>query len=500
MSSLEEQNDQSEWNEEQDRDTAVSSSPNRTNGGLRFDPVLLVVVAVALVGLCLVCFFGYLILQNSFGSNTTEPSTAETGGTTTETDSESGWFSWLFGSSSSTPTAVVTETEGVDTAVLDIAVSGSEPITLTLKAPTNLEIGSERFTVRPQSVNRDQAAWLVNDATSPALWLRGTVVNYVIGLPSTAENRTLLETLNPGTRLAFTAQDGQPFEFVMTQREWTTQPLSELVTQNRPSLTLLWLGQDNNGATLVVRGEYVLNEEEANRAEVVVVQLGEPAQLGTARLTVTGATHLTDQPDIPTGAAFYLVDFTMENVGQTRIDTGLWRFVLVDDVGTQYSLNAQASRQGSYEPLSNTIPPGSQVQATAGYQIPAGLNSELLRWFVNRVDGSGEIEVQIPFRSAGDESAVQISLQQASIGPDNTSFIVQGQIFNQGDQPLTVNEANVRLEGDGATYFMLSTNPAFPWTIPPGQPIPFMLTFQRPNADTATLSILNQSFLLSGLR
>ncbi len=498
MSSFEEQNDHPDWNEGQGRDTAVSpssSSSSRTSDGLRFDPVLLVVVAVALVGLCLVCFFGYLILQNSFGSNTTEPNTAET-----STENNSGWFGWLFGSSSPAPTAVLTEAVEGDTAVLDIAVSGSEPITLTLNAPTNLEIGPQRFTVRPQSVNRDQAAWLVSDPTSPALWIRGTVVNYVIGLPGTEENRTLLETLNPGTRLAFTAQDGQPFEFVMTQREWTTQPLSELTIQNRPSLTLLWLSQDNNGATLAVRGEYVLNEEEANRAEVIAVQLGEPAQLGTVRLTVTGATHLTDQPAIPVDAAFYLVDFTMENVGQTQIDTGLWRFVLIDDVGTQYSLNTQASAQGTYAPLPNTIPPGSQVQATAGYQIPVNLNSELLRWFVNRVDGSGEIEVQIPFRSAGDQSAAQISLQQANISSDNTSFMVQGQIFNQGDQPLTVTEANVRLEGDGATYFMLSTSPAFPWTVPPGQSTPFMLTFQRPNADTATLSILNQSFLLSGLR
>ena len=491
MSSIDEQ-------EQTTPSTNASDSADNDRAGFRFDPVFLVVFVVALVGLCLVCFFGYLIVRDfSSGSTTAENETTAT----TENNSSSGPLSWLFGSNEATPTAVFTTSLTTNQSVLDIAIAGSEPLTLTMDAPANLELGAQRFTVRAQTVDQEQPNWLVSDDSAPALWASGTIINYVIGLPATDENLALLENLDPGTRLAFTAQDGQTYEFVMTRRDWSVQPLPEILAQNRPGLTIMWLGQDGNGATLIVRGEYVLDEEEASRAtEVVTAQLGEPAQLGNARLTVTGATHVTDQPSIPAGFAFYLVDFTMENVGQTPIDTGLWRFVLIDDFGTQYSLNTQVSTLGTNPALAGSVPAGSQVRATAGYQIPANLNSRLLRWIVSRVDGPGEIEIQIPFRSGGDDTSSQITLQQASLTPDNTGLIVQGQIFNQGDQPLTITEANVRLESEGTSYFILSTSPAFPWTVPPGQTTQFLLTFQRPNTDTSTLTVLNQSFLLSGLR
>lgn len=495
MTSSSSSSSSSSTEEAQNRDTAPPPA-SEERSGLPFDPVLLVVVAVALVGLCLVCFFGYLIVQDMTGGNN---DTAVDDPATSETE-DGGWLDWLFGSDP-TPTPVVTGTLTLDQPVLDIAISGSEPVTLTMDAPTELELGTQRFAVVPQRVDNTQPMWLVSQDDGAALWAHGTVINYVMGLPGTADNLTRLESLEPGTRLAFTARDSQSYEFVMTQREWSTQPLAELLSQTRPGLTILWLGQDDAGATLVLRGEYVLNEEEANRAtEVVTAELGEPAQLGNARFTVTGATHVTDQPNVPAGFAYYLVDFTLENVGQTPIDTGLWRFTLVDDFGTQYTVNPQAAALGTHPPLPGTVAVGSQVQATAGYQIPANLSSTLLRWLITRVDGPGEIEVQIPFRSGGGESVSQITLQQASVSPDNTSLIVQGQIFNQGGQALTVTEADVRLESEGTAFFILSTSPAFPWSVPPGQTTQFLLTFQRPGTDTATLTLLNQSFLLSGLR
>jgi hypothetical protein len=461
-----------------------------------------------LLGLCLVCFFGYLIVQNNMGSSgSAEPTAqAQTGDSSNSSsgNDDGGWFGWLFGSGQgATPTAVLPTPSTSNTQpVLDIAISDTAPITLTLNAPISLQLDNQpTIPVQPQTIDPSQPQWLSGGEDIPALWAAGTVINYVIGLPGTPNNRTLLEQLPPGARLAFTTQGGQLFEFVMTQREWRTQPFAELLVQNRPGLTLLWLGDAGNGATLVIQGEYILPEEQTSTAgERLVVELGQPAQLGDGRITVTGATHLTDNPTIPNGFAYYLIDYTLENVGTAPLDSGLWQFNLVDDFGTRYPLNPQAASQGNYPPLPNIIQGGGTAQATAGYQIPLGLNSTMLRWLVNRVDTAGTIEVQIPFNQSGSSEAVQISLQQAGMNADTTGLIIQGQIVNQGSLPVTINATDITLEAMGISYFMLSTSPAFPWIVTPGQPIPFQLTFQRPNNETATLTILNQAFLLSGLR
>ena len=52
----------------------------------------------------------------------------------------------------------------------------------------------------------------------------------------------------------------------------------------------------------------------------------------------------------------------------------------------------------------------------------------------------------------------------------------------------------------GTVFQMLSTNPAFPWTVAPGQALVYGVTFQRPQDAEATFNLLNQSFQLTGLR
>ena len=91
---------------------------------------------------------------------------------------------------------------------------------------------------------------------------------------------------------------------------------------------------------------------------------------------------------------------------------------------------------------------------------------------------------------------------QVAVSADMTNLIINGQVANLGTQPLAVAETAVSLRtDDGSVYLLLSTNPAFPWTIGPGQAVPFVLTFQRPmTADTAVFTVLNQPFQLTNLR
>jgi hypothetical protein len=175
--------------------------------------------------------------------------------------------------------------------------------------------------------------------------------------------------------------------------------------------------------------------------------------------------------------------------------------VLADDLGNLYALNPTAGQLGNFRLLTGQIAPGQTVAATAGYQIPSNLASLSLRWSVSLNNPDNYIQVNIPFRDAQDsgQQAV-VEVQQAQVSLDGTSLVLNGQITNLGEQPLVVNSNNITLSGDGSVYLMLSTNPAFPWVIGPGQTIPYLVTFQRPVGSTAIFRLLNQPFELTGLR
>jgi hypothetical protein len=251
----------------------------------------------------------------------------------------------------------------------------------------------------------------------------------------------------------------------------------------------------------VVRGRYVISDNQAVTEGARLVELGETAQLENLQITATAANFLFDRPEIPPGFAFYLIDYQVQNIGSAAINTTGLQLVLADDLGNLYALNPTATQLGSYRLLTGQIAPGQTVAATAGYQIPSGLASVNLRWTISLDDPNNFIAVNIPFKDAEDsgQNAV-VEVQQANVSLDGTSVVINGQITNLGEQPLVVNSNNVSLSGDGSIYLMLSTNPAFPWVVGPGQTTQFLVTFQRPTGSTAVFRILNQPFELAGLR
>jgi hypothetical protein len=112
------------------------------------------------------------------------------------------------------------------------------------------------------------------------------------------------------------------------------------------------------------------------------------------------------------------------------------------------------------------------------------------------------VYVTLPF-TGGSAAGVgsTISLGRVEISTDLTGLILGGQVTNLGTQPLVITESDVALQGqDGSVYLLLSTNPPFPWPVPPGQTLQFFLTYQRPASDTAVFRILNQGFQFTSLR
>jgi hypothetical protein len=427
-------------------------------------PILLVVIGAVVPILVLGCLIVYLLLRPETG---TDP----------------------------TPTPFA-QAEAV---LHDDVIISSEAVTVSLAAPVSLDVGGRSYQVQPQTVTVDGVWAPAIAGEQTAVWIHGTIINYVLGLSDTAANRAAIESLAPGDEIVLTGRDGAVYTFAFNSRQTVPATSRDIFAQTSPGITLILIGARGQ-ERLVAQGRYVVSDASPT-GDPDVVELGETAQINGLQLTVLGASHQFERPEVPSGFAFYLIDFELQNVGTTIIETGNLRLVLADHMGNQYALNPTASQLGNYLPAGGPLGPGQMVRASAGYQIPAGLSSPALRWVVNRLDTGGQVQVNIPFRGTAElGQQALVNVQHGEVSLDGTGLVLWGEITNLADQPLVVQETNVTLTSDGSFYLVLSTNPRFPWIVAPGVTAEFSLTFQRPAGDTAVFTVMNQPFQLTGLR
>jgi hypothetical protein len=209
-----------------------------------------------------------------------------------------------------------------------------------------------------------------------------------------------------------------------------------------------------------------------------------------------------DRPEAPSGFVILQIDAQVQNVGTGAFNTSSINMVLADDIGNLYALNPTASQLGNYPPLSGSVSPGQTILVTAGFQIPAGLSSPVLHWRVSIAGSNSTIQIDIPFQDISDSGQqALIEVQDVTISPDGGSVLIVGQIVNAGEQLFLIDAGDVSLSSSTGTIFqMLSTNPAFPWSIPPNQTLLYGVTFQRPIGSEAIFTINGQSFQITGLR
>ncbi|NKQ36544.1 MAG: hypothetical protein HF973_13125 [Chloroflexi bacterium] len=400
-----------------------------------------------------------------------------------------------------TPTPFASGAEGVAAAGEPawVIMDGVSTITGTVDVPITLSFLGADYAIDVDVVGEDGVWQPTVSGEGTASWVYGTIVNYVMGLPDTETNANLLAELNPGDEIVLQTQSGVEYTYTFDGRQPVPAADQGVYSQKTPGITLILL-EAGNGERLVATGRFQVTDAAPDTGSVV--GLGETTQLGDLQLTAVSTIYIVDRPEIPPGFAFYLVDYQIQNVGLTAIDTAVLNMTLIDDLGNQYALNPAASQQGNFPPLTGFLNANQTIEATAGYQIPLNLNSNSLSWLVTRQDSGAQVTVTLPY--SGNDAAAQntnISLVRADVSPDQTSLILSGLITNQGTQAVVVTVADVSLTTqDGSEWVLQSTNPAFPWTTEPGQTVQFFLTYQLPPESTAVFRVLNQEFLLEGLR
>lgn len=462
----------------QENTPTVASTENGPGSSWRdnlSNPAVLVAGGIALVALLAVVVLSIILIQSSGD----EDGDTAVSGTPTP-----------FGSS---------ESELLGGEPLVVGMSDSSTISVTLDSPVTLSLPGQQFNVQTQVIGADGTWTPATDDAGTAVWVYGSIVNYVVGIPNSDENRALLEQLAPGDEMMLTTRGGTRFTFSFNSRASVPVTNRDVFAQTTPGITLVLLGSEGT-ERLVVNGRYVVAEADSQAGNVV--SLGETAQLENVQITVNSTTYIADRAEIPPGFALFVVDYQIQNVGLTALDSGQLQLGLVDNLGNQYVLNPLATQLGNFPALAGFLNANQVAQASAGYQIPLGLESDTLSWVVTNSGSGAQVYVTLPFTGGAAAAAGSvISLARADVSTDRTSLILGGQITNLGTQPIVITESDIALQTqDGAIYLLLSTNPPFPWTVPPGQTLQFFLTYQLPPTDTAVFRVLNQGFQLTSLR
>jgi hypothetical protein len=438
--------------------------------------ILVIAIVASVASLALACLFAYQLLrgQDSGDEDQTTPIAEDEG---TQFAGQADTFEYQ-------------------------AISDTSAITLTIETPIFLDVAGQEFTVQPETLPQS-GAWepqTINETT--AAWVYGSVINYVLGLEGSDENRELLDNLVQGDLLVLTTRSGATMEFAVSERKSLASDDPEFYAQRDPSITLVLIDEDLEAPRLSVKGRYVVPETSTGAPAGRVVELGETAQLESLQITVSSANLIYDRPEAPPGFAIFQIDYQVQNVGPEPVGSNTLTMVLADDLGNLYALNPVASQLGNNPPLSGSIGAGLTILATAGYQVPAALSSSMLGWQVGIIGTGSQIQVNLPFQnSAESQQLVDIQIQQATVSADGGSLLVVGQITNVSQETVVIDVGDVSLlDTSGTVFLKLSTNPAFPWTVPAGQVLLFGVTFQRPLGSEATFTILNHSFQFSGLR
>jgi hypothetical protein len=375
----------------------------------------------------------------------------------------------------------------------DVEVSVALPISLTLK--------DTAFPIEP--IVPENEVWSYPpDRSGAAVWICGTVVNYVIGLEPTPENEALVTDLTPGDQISLKLASGAVLPFRFGGRGEVTAGGEDALAQQQPRLTLILAEGDT---WQIATADYVAEAESVGSPlPEASAQPGQPVQVGDARVTVNrGYVQRTD--DLRSGTMYYLIEFSVENGGEAPLATDRFAMQLKDGVGNTYLLSRLGSEAGEFGLLSGEIASGASAQGSAGYLVPDPLPAGTLIWtFFPRAGSRAQASVSIPYEgeAGGQPSATRanVTVNDAFFSTDGSTLILEGEVRNTGTGLLTVEQADISLSSSAGLGELIMAAPPLPWTIEPGEAQVIELQYQRPDASTALLELLGYSFEIDGLQ
>jgi hypothetical protein len=379
-------------------------------------------------------------------------------------------------------------------------IISSGDVQVAVALPTSLSVSGASFPV--VAIVPEADGWTYPSGYPGSVaWVCGTVVNYVVGLEPTAENEALLAGVIPGDEIKLQLSNGVEMIFHFAERREVPANESGVFAQVRPRLTLV-LEQDA-GTWQVATADYVAETEPVDPSSGVTARVGETVRVGDAQITVARGHAKRGGQGLFPGTMYYLVEFSVANVGAAPLDSGAFDTQLQDTVGNVYLLSSAAGAAGEYGPLTGEIAPGATAQGTAGYVVPETLSGPSVVWsFAPQPGVQQRASVTIPYDpGSAPAPAVEsrVAVTDAFLSPDGDLLILEGEVQNVGGQPLDVRLSDISLSSSAGVSELRLAAPPLPWTVEPGQTQVIELQYAKPQASAALLSLLGFSFEINGL-
>ena len=401
-----------------------------------------------------------------------------------------GPFDFARDSGPGTPSAALTLT--APPAAQPLIVSGE--MSVPPNVPVSLTVGNQVFALAAVNVGADGSLVIPPEAASDTgYWLYGTLINYVIGLPNNSDSAVLIGSLRIGDTVQVALSRGGVLQFRVTGKLRVAPTASDLFAQTRPGLTLFLVGGVMTDR-LVVTGDFA-EPDGAGDAAAAPAGLNEIRSIGDLDLSVQLVRSVSQPPEVPPGWSYLLIEYTLTNNGAETMPTLSASASLSDARGEEYSPVFQALNYATYPALPAALQPGESVQASTGYLVPGALAGPNLLWrFYPNATSSAHLDFSVPYSTVS--ARIVVELTSALLSEDGHDLIINGVIYNPSAVSATITRTDVRFTTENAEDITLRFfDPSFSWEIGPrSDPMPFTLTYVRPQGRKATLKIFDFVF------
>ncbi len=354
-----------------------------------------------------------------------------------------------------------------------------------LMVPRTLEVQGVSFVVQPVRIRAGD--WPLPDDERAVSWVYGTVINYVLGLEATPDNKTLLASLRSGDELVLRMSTGPTYRFAYADTVRVLPQASEVFRQSRPGLTLALLGDEAQSNRVVIRAVYIPESE----LGLDIAAPNEPATVGQ-RVTLDDSVRLTclagefmDVP-APPGYVYVRVNYEVENISSQPLTTGSFSHHL-EAGGLSYGMVSTDKSWQTYPPLPETLPAGQVVTTTAIYAIPeAILAQQPLTWTFKAAPTGTTLSVELPVTDSPVGAGVRVvESKRYENGTLQLDFEITAAL-----RPVAVEAAGIRLDSGQLS----PVGNRFPWQVSPGRSERFSLLLTPDGSGRLTVTLLEQGF------
>lgn len=374
----------------------------------------------------------------------------------------------------------------------------TSPPTIPPNIPVVQESGAPIVTVLPNQLNvagtiypvvpvmPDQGRWpLPHEQNSIAVWLYGTVINYVIGLPYASTTESVLAGLTSADRIMLTLDNGSVLAFGTPQVQRIDAGDLSPMAQSQPGLTVMML-ESEQATRLIVQARYLPEESvfsQDQRVDGLKIEILE--------------THVEEDA----ATLYFIIEYQVTNENTTEMNAAFFDMVLEDNAGQRYTLDPTATDWGEYGALTRILASGETAAGSAGYTVPRTMPSPVTWIFRSDTLSANSTQFALTYEPPQPGPAIpDVELTDVFDDVTRNVIVINGTIYNDGESPLSVTLDNIKFTYNGSAGTLQASTPLLPWNVQPDGFQDFEVQFSRPQgADSAILEILGFTYRIEGL-